>query len=71
MFYYYIKIFEKNDLRYLLNTLYINPLLKWIQFYCEENKINLLIEIIKSTKIEKDDLKLDLDNVEKELFENI
>ena len=65
------KIFEKSEPRYLLNTLYINPLLKWIQFYSEEKIINILIEVIKNIKIEKDDLKLDLDIVEKELFESI
>ena len=65
------KIFEKSEPRYLLNTLYINPLLKWIQFYSEEKIINIIIEVIKNIKIEKDDLKLDLDKVEKELIENI
>ncbi len=65
------KIFEKSEPRYLLNTLYINPLLKWIQFYSEEKILNILIEVIKNIKIEKDDLKLDLDIVEKELFESI
>ena len=65
------KIFEKSEPRYLLNTLYINPLLKWIQFYSEEKIINILIEVIKNIKIEKEDLKLDLDKIEKELIENI
>ena len=65
------KIFEKSEPRYLLNTLYIDPLLKWIQFYSEEKIIKILIVKLNEIKIKKEDLKLNLEIVEKELLEGI
>lgn len=65
------KIFEKSEPRYLLNTLHIDPLLKWIQFYSEEKIIKILIVKLNEIKIKKEDLKLNLEIVEKELLEGI
>ena len=63
-------IFERSEPRYLLNVLYIDPLLKWIQFDSEDKILIMLAEKIKSTTIELSDIKMNLETAEKEILEN-
>ena len=63
-------IFERSEPRYLLNVLYIDPFLKWIQFDSEDKILIMLAEKIKSTTIELSDIKMNLETAEKEILEN-
>ena len=62
-------IFEKSEPRYLLNVLYIDPFLKWIQFDSEDKIFLMISETIKKTKIEITDMKMNLETAEKEILE--
>ncbi len=63
-------IFERSEPRYLLNVLYIDPFLKWIQFDSEDKILIMLAEKIKSTTIDLSDIKMNLETAEKEILEN-
>lgn len=59
-------IFEKSEPRYLLNTLYIDPYLKWIQFHSDEKIFKILSETMNIIIISSNDLKLNLEHYENE-----
>ncbi|CAF0856442.1 unnamed protein product [Brachionus calyciflorus] len=57
------KIFIDADCRYILNDLYINEYIVWIQ-YVERKKIDSLIECLQSFKITKEMVDMDLECIE-------
>ena len=59
-------ILEKNEPRFLLNRIYIDPLLKWIEFFSEEKIFFIIKDIINNINIKKSDLKLNLEKYENE-----
>ena len=59
-------IFDRNEPRFLLNIIYIDPLIKWIQNYACDTIFNIIKEQINNININKDHLKLDLDTFEKD-----
>lgn len=59
-------IFDRNEPRFLLNIIYIDPLIKWIQNYACDIIFNIIKEQINNININKDHLKLDLDTFEKD-----
>ena len=63
-------ILEKNEPRFLLNRIYIDPLLKWIEFLSEEKIYIIIKDIINNINIKKDDLKLNLEKYENEYLNN-
>ena len=63
-------ILEKNEPRFLLNRIYIDPLLKWIEFLSEEKIFLIIKDIINNINIKKDDLKLNLEKYENEYLKN-
>ena len=62
-------IFEKSEPRYLLNLLYIDPFLKWVQFYSEEHLFVIIANEIEKIKVKEIDVKLNLENAEKDVME--
>ena len=62
-------IFEKSEPRYLLNLLYIDPFLKWVQFYGQEYLFVILANEIEKIKVKEIDVKLNLENAEKDVME--
>ena len=63
-------IFDRNEPRFLLNVIYMDPLIKWIQIDAEDEMFGFITEKIKEIKITKEQLKLDLDVFEKDYLEN-
>ena len=63
-------ILEKNEPRYLLNRIYIDPLLKWIEVFSEEKIFVIIKDTINDLNIDKEDLKLNLENYESEYLNN-
>ena len=59
-------IFDRNEPRFLLNIIYIDPLIKWIQNYACDKIFEIINEQIAKININKEQLKLDLDNFEKD-----
>lgn len=62
-------IFERSEPRYLLNVLYIDPFLKWIQFDSEDKIFAMIAETIKKTNLELSDIKMNLETAEEEILE--
>ena len=60
-------IFEKNEPRYLLNMIYIDPILKWIQFHSEDKIFTMIGEVVKKIKLDLTEIKLNLENIENEI----
>ena len=58
-------IFEKSDCRHLLNVLYIDDMMVYIQGL-EKEELSVLQDEVKQAKVEKHDLKLMLDEFESE-----
>ena len=59
-------IFERSEPRHLLNKIYIDMFVKWLQFHSNENIWKVLAKVVNGIDIEKDELKLDLSEYEKE-----
>ena len=59
-------IFDRNEPRFLLNIIYIDPLIKWIQIYGCDKIFEIIKEQIVKININKEHLKLDLDFYEKD-----
>ena len=59
-------IFDKNEPRFLLNIIYIDPLIKWIQNYGNDKIFEIIKEELSKIIINKDKLKLDLEIFEKD-----
>ena len=65
-------IFDRNEPRFLLNIIYIDPLIKWIQNYGNDKIFEIIKEEISKVNINKEQLKLDLEALEKDyLSQNI
>ena len=64
-------IFDRNEPRFLLNVIYIDPLIKWIQEDADEKIFEIIKNVINKIKIKKEQLKLDLDTFENEYLNNI
>jgi len=63
-------IFERSEPRYLLNTLYIDDFCLYLQTV-DQKKYEELANQIAALKIEKKDISLDLEELEKEALEII
>ena len=63
-------IFDRNEPRYLLNIIYIDPLIKWIQLYAHDKIFQIVRDILINIKIDKKLLKLDLDIIENDYLNN-
>ena len=59
-------IFDRNEPRFLLNIIYIDPLIKWIQNYGNDKIFEIIKQQIMKINIDKEKLKLDLDIYEKD-----
>ena len=59
-------IFDRNEPRFLLNIIYIDPLIKWLQIYGCDKIFEIIKEQIIKININKEKLKLDLDIHEKD-----
>ena len=59
-------IFDRNEPRFLLNIIYIDPLIKWIQNYGDDKIFDIIKEYLMKININKDQLKLDLEIFEKD-----
>lgn len=59
-------IFERSEPRHILNKIYVDMFIKWLQFYSNEKIWVLLGKIVNKIQIEKRDLKMDLEEYEKE-----
>jgi protein SHQ1 len=59
-------IFDRNEPRFLLNVIYIDPLIKWIQKYACDNIFKIIKEKMMEINIDKNQLKLDLDMFEQD-----
>jgi protein SHQ1 len=57
-------IFEKSEPRYLFNKCYVDQFCKWIQKLSNRNTWKIISEKIKKIEITKDDVKLDLNDIE-------
>ena len=64
-------IFDRNEPRFLLNIIYIDPLIKWIQNNADDNIFEIIKNVINKINIKKEQLKLDLDTLESEYLKNI
>ena len=64
-------IFDRNEPRFLLNVIYIDPLIKWIQNDADDKIFKIMKNVINTIKITKEKLKLDLDILENEYLNNI
>ena len=63
-------IFDRNEPRYLLNIIYIDPLIKWIQLYAHDKIFQIVRDILINIQIDKKLLKLDLDIIENDYLNN-
>ena len=61
-------IFDRNEPRFLLNIIYIDPLIKWIQNYACDKIFEIIKEQLIAININKEQLKLDLDTFEKDFL---
>jgi protein SHQ1 len=59
-------LFERSEPRHILNKIYVDSFIKWLQFYSIEKIWNLLGNAIKNIIIEKKDLKMGLEEYENE-----
>ena len=59
-------IFDRNEPRFLLNIIYIDPLIKWIQNYGNDKIFEIIKQQIIKINIDKEKLKLDLDIYERD-----
>jgi protein SHQ1 len=59
-------IFERTEPRHILNKIYVDSFIQWLQFYSIEKIWNLLGKYIKSIEIEKSDIRLNLEDYEKD-----
>lgn len=64
-------IFDRNEPRFLLNIIYIDPLIKWIQNDADDKIFEIIKNIINKINIKKDQLKLDLETIESDYLNNI
>ena len=64
-------IFDRNEPRFLLNVIYIDPLIKWIQNDADDKIFEIIKNVINQIKLKKEQLKLDLDSFENEYLNNI
>ena len=64
-------IFDRNEPRFLLNVIYIDPLIKWIQDDADDKIFEIIKNVLDKIKITKKQLKLDLDIFENEYLNNI
>ena len=64
-------IFDRNEPRFLLNIIYIDPLIKWIQNNADDNIFEIIKNVINKINIKKEQLKLNLDTLESEYLNNI
>jgi hypothetical protein len=63
------QIFESCEPRHILNKTYIDSFIQWVQTYSVKEIWRILANVIKKTDISKDDVKLDLMEIEHE-FKN-
>jgi len=59
-------IFERSEPRHILNKIYVDMFIKWLQFYSNEKIWMLLGKIVNKIQIEKRELKMNLEEYEKE-----
>ena len=64
-------IFDRNEPRFLLNIIYIDPLIKWIQNYADDKIFEIIKEEMIKININKGQLKLDLETFEKDYLSQI
>ena len=64
-------IFDRNEPRFLLNVIYIDPLIKWIQNDADDKIFEIIKNVINKISIKKEQLKLDLDVIENDYLNNI
>ena len=64
-------IFDRNEPRFLLNVIYIDPLIKWIQNDADDKIFEIIKNVINKINIKKDQIKLDLETIEHEYLNNI
>ena len=64
-------IFDRNEPRFLLNVIYIDPLIKWIQDDADDKIFEIIKDVLNRIKITKKQLKLDLDIFENEYLNNV
>ena len=64
-------IFDRNEPRFLLNVIYIDPLIKWIQNDADDKFFEIIKNVINKLTIKKEQLKLDLNTFENEYLNNI
>ena len=64
-------IFDRNEPRFLLNVIYIDPLIKWIQNYADNKIFEIINNVLNKINIKKEQLKLDLEIFENEYLNNI
>ena len=64
-------IFDRNEPRFLLNVIYIDPLIKWIQNDADDKIFEIIKNKINKINIKKDQLKLDLETIESDYLNNI
>jgi protein SHQ1 len=63
-------IFEKSEPRHLLNKCYIDLYCKWLQQESQNQVWKIISEVIQNLEITKDDLKLNLQEIENSYLEN-
>jgi protein SHQ1 len=63
------QIFESSEPRHILNKIYVDGYIQWVQSYSMKEVWKILGGVIKKTEISKDEIKLDLNEIENE-FKN-
>ena len=64
-------IFDRNEPRFLLNVIYIDPLIKWIQNDAEDKIFEIIKNVMSKINIKKQQLKLDLEVIEQDYLNNM
>jgi protein SHQ1 len=64
------QIFESSEPRHILNKIYIDHYIKWIQYHSKKDIWLIISKVLEEIKISKSDIKLDLEEVEKSFETN-